>query len=158
MTLRSVSVRTSGIASYWLSREPLISSIRILGMSLPDLSGVVGLGSRICPARGFARSLERTFASLLSSGGLYLSSGSYSRFALSMLFYPAPVEIVLLACYGVGGLFFVGPLVLVQVAPFLFPVVRAQTRRRSIEAELPFFLMTLSVFVHEAKIQFGSGW
>jgi hypothetical protein len=101
--------------------------------------------------RGVAGSLESRFASMLASAGLYFSSASYSRFAISFLVYPILIEVLVLALYGVVGLLIVAPLALLQGVPFLLPAVRTLGRKRSVEAELPFFLIAMTVFSHESS-------
>jgi archaellum biogenesis protein FlaJ (TadC family) len=51
----------------------------------------------------------------------------------------------------------VAALAVVQVAPFLLPVMMAHARRRSVEAELPFFLIVLSVFSRSSSPAIDEG-
>jgi archaellum biogenesis protein FlaJ (TadC family) len=52
----------------------------------------------------------------------------------------------------------VGSLAAVQAMPLLVLLSRSNARRRAADAELPFFLMTLSVFVHEANPTLQEGF
>src|SRR5712692_5450498 len=117
-------------------------------MSSFQFSEFVWMASRMCPLPGAASASEKKFASMLSSAGIYISPASYSRFALSTLVYPIALETLLLFLYGPSALPLIAPLLVMQSAPFIFPLVRAMSRRRFVEAELPFFLIGLSVFSH----------
>jgi len=89
---------------------------------------------------------------MLSAACLYISPRAYSRFVVSSLAFPLPFEVValLLLPLDQAGLI-VGGLAVAQAMPTVVLVSRANSRRKSADAELPFFLMTLSVFVHEAS-------
>ncbi|HEV2389451.1 MAG TPA: hypothetical protein VGS04_01885, partial [Nitrososphaerales archaeon] len=72
---------------------------------------------------------------------------------------PAPAEalaILLLPLFQAGLI--VGGLAVVQATPFVVLFSRANSRRRGADAELPFFLMTLSVLVHEANPTLQEGF
>lgn len=83
---------------------------------------------------------------MLAGASLFVSPRAYSRFVVSLLVLPAPVEAVALRFLSLpqAGLI-VGGLAVIQVMPVLVLVSRSNSRRRATDAELPFFLMTLSV-------------
>ena len=96
---------------------------------------------------------------MLSAASLFISPLTYSRFVVSLLVLPTPVEALALFVLPVEqGLLIAGALAVVQAMPLLILVSRANTRRRATDAELPFFLMTLSVFVHEANPTLQEGF
>jgi len=96
---------------------------------------------------------------MLSAASLFVSPRTYSRFVVSLLVLPAPAEalaLLLLPIYQAGLI--VGALGVVQAMPLVVLLSRANSRRRAADAELPFLLMTLSVFVHEANPTLQEGF
>ena len=100
----------------------------------------------LCPFGSLAESLQGRFLPLLVSARLYLSPRLYSRFSLSLLVYPAVGELFALLLPQPQVIIVVGALALIQSIPVLVPVVMSNSRRRGVEAELPFFLIVLSIF------------
>jgi archaellum biogenesis protein FlaJ (TadC family) len=96
-------------------------------------------------------------SSLLSSGPLYLSPELYSRFALSMLIYPVPVEVLALLLPMPKSLLLISSLIVIQAIPFLVPAAMSYSRRRGVEAELPFFLIALSIFSRASSPSIDDG-
>lgn len=83
---------------------------------------------------------------MLARASLFVSPRAYSRFVVSALLFPAPFEALAL-CFlplSQAGLL-VGALAVLQTMPVLALFSRSNSRRRAIDAELPFFLMALSV-------------
>jgi hypothetical protein len=112
----------------------------------------------LCPLPNVASMLQARLVPMLSAGSLFISPRTYSRFVVSLLVFPMPVEaLALLLPVDQAGLI-VGALALVQAMPLVVPLSRANSRKRAAEAELPFFLMTLSVFVHEANPTLQEGF
>jgi archaellum biogenesis protein FlaJ (TadC family) len=113
----------------------------------------------VCPLPGAAARLQARLVPMLSAASLFVSPRAYSRFVVSLIVFPAPAEV--LALLGLplfqAGLI-VGALGLVQAMPIVVLLSRANSRRRAADAELPFFLMTLSVFVHEANPTLQEGF
>lgn len=113
----------------------------------------------ICPLPGAAVRLQARLVPMLSAASLFVSPRTYSRFVVSLVVLPAPAEALALLLLPVlqAGLI-VGALAVVQAMPLVVLVSRANSRRRAADAELPFFLMTLSVFVHEANPTLQEGF
>ncbi len=113
----------------------------------------------LCPLPLIAARLQAKLAPMLSAASLFISPRTYSRFVVSLLVFPAPVEALsfLLLPTEQAGLI-VGGLAVVQAMPVVVLLSRANARRRAADAELPFFLMTLSVFVHEANPTLQEGF
>jgi hypothetical protein len=83
----------------------------------------------------------------------------YSRFLVSLLVLLSPLEaLALILLPAEQALLIVGALAMIQTTPILLPLSRANSRRRATDAELPFFLMVLSVFVHEANPNLQEGF
>lgn len=96
---------------------------------------------------------------MLSSASMFISPRTYSRFVVSLLVLPAPAEaLALLLLPTEQAALIIGAVALVQAMPVVTLVSRANSRRRAADAELPFFLMTLSVFVHEADPTLQEGF
>ena len=96
---------------------------------------------------------------MLSSASVFVSPRTYSRFVVSVLVFPAPLEaLALLVLPTEQALLVVAAAAIVQAMPVVVLVSRANSRRRAAEAELPFFLMTLAVFVHEANPTLQEGF
>jgi archaellum biogenesis protein FlaJ (TadC family) len=113
----------------------------------------------VCPFPGAASRLEASLAPRLSAASLFVSPRTYSRFVVTLLVLPAPAEalaVLLLPVFQAGLI--VGALAVVQAMPLVVLLSRANSRRRAADAELPFFLMTLSVFVHEANPTLQEGF
>jgi len=113
----------------------------------------------LCPLPNVASMLKARLVPMLSAASLFVSPRTYSRFVVSLLVFPVPVEALVLLLLPVdqAGLI-VGALALVQAMPLVVPLSRANSRKRAADAELPFFLMTLSVFVHEANPTLQEGF
>src|SRR5580704_11619842 len=113
----------------------------------------------LCPLPGLAALLQARLVPLLSAASLFVSPRTYSRFVVSLLVFPAPAQVLALLVLPLfqAGLI-VGSLAVVQAMPIVVLLSRANSRRRAAEAELPFFLMTLSVFVHEANPTLQEGF
>ncbi len=63
-----------------------------------------------------------------------------------MLVYPVPGEVLALLLPVPKSLLLIASLAVVQAIPFLVPAAMSHSRRRGVEAELPFFLIALSIF------------
>ena len=100
----------------------------------------------ICPLAGVADSLQGKFSPLLISARLYLSPRLHSRFSLSLIFYPAVGEVLALFLPQAQGILVIASLAVIQTVPIVLPATLAYGRRRAVEAELPFFLIALSIF------------
>jgi len=113
----------------------------------------------LCPLPGAAVRLQGRLVPMLSAASLFVSPRTYSRFVVSLLVLPAPAEVLALFLLPIfqAGLI-VGALAVVQAMPFVVLLSRSNSRRRAADAELPFFLMTLSVFVHEANPTLQEGF
>ena len=113
----------------------------------------------LCPFPSAAARLQARLVPMLSAASLFVSPRTYSRFVVSLLVLPAPAEaLALLALPNFQAGLIVGALALVQAMPFVVLLSLANSRRRAADAELPFFLMTLSVFVHEANPTLQQGF
>jgi archaellum biogenesis protein FlaJ (TadC family) len=113
----------------------------------------------LCPLPSLAALLQARLVPMLSAASLFVSPRTYSRFVVSVLVFPAPAEVlalVLLPTFQAGLI--VGSLAVVQAMPLVVLLSRANSRRRATDAELPFLLMTLSVFVHEANPTLQEGF
>jgi len=89
---------------------------------------------------------------MLASASLFVSPRTYSRFVVSLAFLLSPPQVLAAVFLPVDqAALIVGALAATQALPLVVLISRANSRRRSCDAELPFFLMTLSVFVHEAN-------
>ena len=96
---------------------------------------------------------------MLSAASMFVSPRTYARCVVSMLVLPAPAEALALLVLPVfQAALIVGALGVVQAMPLVVLVSRANSRRRAADAELPFFLMTMSVFVHEANPTLQEGF
>jgi len=113
----------------------------------------------MCPLPNVAARLQAKLAPMLSAASLFISPRTYSRFVVSLLVFPVPLEALSLVLLPLGraGLI-VGGLAVVQAMPIVVLLSRANSRRKAADAELPFFLMTLSVFVHEANPTLQEGF
>ncbi len=113
----------------------------------------------LCPLPSAASSLQSRLAPKLSAASLFISPRTYSRFTVSLLVFPAPAEALALLFLPVDqAVLIAGALAVVQAMPLVVLLSRANSRRRAADAELPFFLMTLSVFVHEANPTLQEGF
>ena len=115
-------------------------------MSSPSFEAVMRRLALVCPLAGVADSLQGKFTPLLISARLYLSPRLYSRFSMSLIFYPAIGEVLALFLPEPQGVLVIASLGVVQIVPILLPATLAYARRRAVEAELPFFLIALSIF------------
>ena len=106
----------------------------------------------LCPFPGVAARLQARLVPNLVSASLFISPRTYSRFFVSLLVLLSPAEALALLLLPVEqALLIVGALAMVQSTPVVVLLSRANSRRKATDSELPFFLMTLSVFVHEAN-------
>jgi archaellum biogenesis protein FlaJ (TadC family) len=113
----------------------------------------------VCPFPALAARLQSRLVPMLSSASLFVSPKTYSRFVVSLLVLPAPAEALALLLLPLGrAVLILGALGVVQAMPLAVLFSRANSRRRAADAELPFFLMTLSVFVHEAHPTIQEGF
>jgi archaellum biogenesis protein FlaJ (TadC family) len=113
----------------------------------------------LCPFPPAAAKLQEALAPMLCSASLFISPRTYARFVVSLLVIPAPLEaLALLWLPTEQAVLMVGAMAMVQAMPVLVLVSRANSRRRAADGELPFFLMTLSVFVHEANPTLQEGF
>jgi len=113
----------------------------------------------LCPFPSLAAMLQARLVPMLSAASLFVSPRTYSRFVVSLLVFLAPAQalaLLLLPTFQAGLI--VGSLAVVQAMPLVVLLSRANSRRRAADAELPFFLMTLSVFVHEANPTLQEGF
>ncbi len=106
----------------------------------------------ICPLPALAGRLQARLGPMLSAASVFMSPRTYSRFVVSLLVLAAPLELLALVCVPLeqAGLIVCG-LALMQLMPVVWLLSRSNARRRAVDAELPFLLMTLSVFSHEAN-------
>jgi archaellum biogenesis protein FlaJ (TadC family) len=113
----------------------------------------------LCPLPSVAARLQARLMPKLSAASVFISPRTYSRFVVSSLVFPAPAEALalLLLPFDQAALI-LGALAMVQVMPLMVLFSRANSRRKAAEAELPFFLMTLSVFVHQANPTLQEGF
>jgi hypothetical protein len=118
---------------------------------------LVGRLAAICPTGGLASSLDGRFSSLLNSARIYLPPSVYSRFSLSLFIYPIAGELLAFLLPRPQAFFIVASLALVQAAPLLLPITLARTRQRSVDAELPFFLIFLSIFSRDSSPTIDDG-
>ncbi len=106
----------------------------------------------LCPLPGVAAKLAGRLLPMLSAASLFVPPGTYARFVVALLLFLVPAEVLTLLFVPLDqALMIVGGLMMVQAMPLIVLLSRAHSRRRGSEAELPFFLMTLSVFSHEAS-------
>ena len=113
----------------------------------------------LCPLPGLATRLQARLGPMLASASLFVSPRTYSRFFVSLVVLLAPAEAVALLVLPTSqALLIVGAVAMVQLMPLVVLLSRANSRRRAADAELPFFLMTLSVFVHEANPTLQEGF
>ncbi len=128
-------------------------------MERPTPELLVQRVASLCPLPGAAVRLQARLVPMLSAASLFVSPRTYSRFVVSLLVLPAPAEaLALLLLPLFQALLIVGALGVVQAMPLVVLLSRANSRRRAADAELPFFLMTLSVFVHEANPTLQEGF
>jgi archaellum biogenesis protein FlaJ (TadC family) len=105
-----------------------------------------------CPVPAIASRLQPRLQRMLSSATVFISPRIYARFTVAVLVFPLPVEALSLIALSLSqALLITGALAVVQVMPLVVLLSRSNSRRRATDAELPFLLMTLSVFVHEAN-------
>ncbi len=113
----------------------------------------------LCPLPSVASRIQQRFVPLLSAANLFISPRTYSRFVVSLLVLPAPLEALALLLLPLEqAALIVGAMATVQAMPVVVLLSRSNSRRRAADAELPFFLMTLSVFVHEANPTLQEGF
>jgi archaellum biogenesis protein FlaJ (TadC family) len=124
----------------------------------PGFESAVRKLAAICPLGRAADSLQGRFSSLLASARIYISPRLYSRFALSLFVYPAFVEaLVLVLLPPIQAAFVLASLAILQLLPLLVPLVLSGSRRRSVEAELPFFLIALSIMSRDSPPSIDDG-
>jgi hypothetical protein len=128
-------------------------------MERPSSEMLVKRIASLCPFPGVAARLQARLVPNLASASLFISPRTYSRFLVSLLVLLSPAEALALLLLPVEqALLIVGALALVQSTPVVVLLSRANSRRRATDSELPFFLMTLSVFVHEANPNLQEGF
>ena len=128
-------------------------------MERPSPELLVQRVAALCPLPSAAARLQARLVPMLSAASLFVSPRTYSRFVVSLLVFPAPFEaLALILLPTEQASLIVGALAVVQAMPLALLLSRANSRRRSADAELPFFLMTLSVFVHEANPTLQEGF
>ena len=118
---------------------------------------MVGRLASVCPSGGLASYLEGRFPSLLDSARIYLPARLYSRFSLSLFVYPVIGELFALLLPFPQSVLVIVSLFIVQAIPFLFPLSLSYARRRSVDAELPFFLIFLSIFSRDSAPAIDDG-
>lgn len=126
-------------------------------MSSPSFESVVKSLASVCPLGGLADSLQGRFSGVLSSSRLYLSPLLYSRFSVSLLVYAGVFEVLALFLPRPQAFIVLAAVALVQAAPILVPVTMSYSRRRGVEAELPFFLIVLSIFSRASSPSIDDG-
>ncbi|MDG6925633.1 MAG: hypothetical protein JRN09_03675 [Nitrososphaerota archaeon] len=126
-------------------------------MSPANYEALVARLASVCPAGRLAASLEGRFSSLLDSAKIYLPPRVYSRFSLSLLFYPVAGELLALLLPVPQAVLILASLALVQSVPFLVPLMLSHSRQRAVDAELPFFLIFLSIFSRETTVSIDDG-
>jgi archaellum biogenesis protein FlaJ (TadC family) len=113
----------------------------------------------LCPFPSLAARLQASLVPKLGSASLFISPMTYSKFLVSLVVLVSPAEaLALLVLPADQATLIVAAMVTVQSTPLLVLLSRANSRRRATDAELPFFLMTLSVFVHEANPSLQEGF
>ena len=124
----------------------------------PSLETLVQRIASVCPLGPLAASVQGRFASLLSSARVYVSPLLYSRFFLSLLFYAALGEaLALLLLPQVQAALVLASLATLQLLPLLTLLVLSGSRRRAVEAELPFFLIALSIMSRDTSPSVDGG-
>jgi hypothetical protein len=126
-------------------------------LSSANFETLVSRLASVCPARGLASSLDGRFSSLLKNARIYLPPSVYSRFSLSLFVYPIFGEVLALFAPRPQAFFILASLGLIQVVPLLLPLTLAHTRQRSVDAELPFFLIFLSIFSRDSSPSIDDG-
>ncbi|MDA4116832.1 MAG: hypothetical protein OK455_00615, partial [Thaumarchaeota archaeon] len=95
----------------------------------------------------------------MRGANVFISPRTFSRFFVSLFFLAVPGEILAIYFLTPGqALLILGASVTIQAMPLMFLLSRTHSRKRGSEAELPFFLMTLSVFAHEANPSVQGGF
>ncbi|MGA2663727.1 MAG: hypothetical protein ABSF83_02110 [Nitrososphaerales archaeon] len=127
-------------------------------MSAPNVETVVRRLASLCPAPGFAAVLQSRFSAALAAARLYVSPVLYSRFAVSLALYPlAGDALALLLVPWPRSLLPVASLAILQALPVLVLVARSSARSRGVDAELPFFLIMLSIFSRASSPSIDDG-
>jgi hypothetical protein len=140
---------------------PLLSETILKGglEKRPTPDGVVRLLAALCPMPSIAQAIRGRLTPMLSAASLFISPRVYSRFVVSSFALPLPFQALSLLLLPIDrAALIAGALAVVQAMPILVLVSRASSRKRSADAELPFFLMTLSVLVHEASPTLQEGF
>lgn len=128
-------------------------------MERPTQESLVRSLASVCPLPSLADQLQARLVPLLSRASLFVSPRTYSRFVVSAVSLPVPAEALALLLLPLAqGALIVASLVVVQAMPVVVLFSRANSRRRAADAELPFFLMTLSVFVREGNPSVQDGF
>ena len=115
-------------------------------MSSPAYETFVRGLAALCPLPSLANSLQGRFSGLLRSARLFLSPRVYSRFSVSLILFLGLGEAATFLLPQPQGLLILSSLAVFQTMPFLVPAMLSYARRRAVEAELPFFLIALSIF------------
>jgi hypothetical protein len=128
-----------------------------LTLSSQNYERLVERLASICPASSLAAALDGRFSSLLASARIYLPASLYSRFALSLLLYPIVGEVLTFLLPMPQSLLILGSMALIQSVPILMPLVFSYSRRKSVDAELPFLLVFLSIFSRDGTTSIDDG-
>ncbi|MDA4122314.1 MAG: hypothetical protein OK456_03935 [Thaumarchaeota archaeon] len=124
----------------------------------PSLELLVKRVAPFWPSGLMVDRLQGRISGLLSSGNVYISPALYSRFSLALLVYPLAGEVLAAALLPtVQTLFVLGSLATVQLMPLLLLLARSGSRRRAVEAELPFFLIALSIMSQDSSPSIDGG-
>jgi hypothetical protein len=126
-------------------------------MTPQNYESVIARIAALCPADSLASRAESRIGSLLAAGSIYLPPMMFSRFFVTLLLYPLAGELFALLLPRPQVFFIEGAFLLVQVAPFLFLLTLARLRQRSVDAEMPFFMMFMSIFSHSATTKLEDG-
>jgi len=124
----------------------------------PGFEATVRRVASLCPLGRAADSLQDRFSSLLASARMYVSPRLYSRFSVSLFVYPALGEaLALVLLPPVQAALVLASLAILQLLPLLVPLVLSGSRRRSVEAEMPFFLIALSIMSRDTSPSIDDG-
>lgn len=126
-------------------------------MASVDHELFIGRLASACPSKSLASNLDRRFTSVLDSARIYLPASLYSRFSLSLFLYPVIGELLAFFLPFPQSVFLIASMALVQATPVLYPLTRSYARQRSVDAELPFFLIFLSIFSRDSTPTIDDG-
>ena len=130
-----------------------------MGVEKPVQDAVVRGMASLCPLPRVAERLQGRVGRMLVAARLFVSPRAYSRLVVSAAVLPAPAEALALLLLPLAqAALIVGGLAALQASPVLALLSRSNARRRATDAELPFFLMTLSVFVRGSEPTLQEGF